>query len=271
MIVTSDSLRKLQQIAAHDSFRKRVRELSILPILFEDLAPISYAQFTTSMFGGGSELEARYETYHNVAADHQNALKCLPEVLESCVSQFENLDVFKLQPEGTEAILVIEGPTVFPGCLGLRQLKTQLSSRRIRSTHPNLAGIPETSISGALVLSALLKAILASGRMIRELHTCAKVHCGVSLSSMTVTSAQYRCLLPLMREAECLHLCPRGQSQQSPSCEAFLDFVVASARKIKVLCLSHLSNPGGSRFPYFPKLAGGVQFAQLQELHLFVI
>jgi hypothetical protein len=74
-----------------------------------------------------------------------------------------------------------------------------------------------------------------------------------------------------MREAECLHLCPRGQSQQSSSCEAFFDFVVASAPKVKVLCLSHWSNSRGSGFPYFHNLVGGAQFAQLQELHLFLI
>jgi hypothetical protein len=51
MIVRSDNLRKLQEIAAYDLFRSCVRGLLILPILFEDVAPMSYALFTTSAFG----------------------------------------------------------------------------------------------------------------------------------------------------------------------------------------------------------------------------
>jgi hypothetical protein len=102
MIVTSDSLRQLQEIAAHDYFRTRVQELIMLPVLFEDEGPMSYAAFSRSSFGTypwprheweDSELEW-YKTYQSVVADHQDALNSLHEGLTDCLPRFANLDVF---------------------------------------------------------------------------------------------------------------------------------------------------------------------------------
>lgn len=278
MIVTSDSLRELQEIAAHDSFRMCVRELSILPILFEDFGPLSYDWFKVSSFGQASwprhewedsELQTRHKRYQYFAEDHQNALSCLPGVLGICLPRLGNLDVFKLQPESTAALLGTK-EAVFRGCLGLRQFRTQLVSRRNLTTGFDLARDPGSSKPSALVLSALLKAILASNRMVREIHTCAAVHCGVALSNMTVTPTEYKSLLPLIKEAECLHLCPRVEGQKSPSCAAFLDFVIVSAN-IEALHVSYWSNSGGSGYQYFHKLSGGAKFTRIRELHLFAI
>jgi len=51
MIVTSDSLRQLQEIAVHACFRTCVRQLTILPVLFEDDLPMLYSAISTSSLG----------------------------------------------------------------------------------------------------------------------------------------------------------------------------------------------------------------------------
>jgi len=88
---------------------------------------------------------------------------------------------------------------------------------------------------------------------------------------MTVTSAEYKSLLPLIRGSECLHLCPRGTGQETLSPEAFVDLVIASAPSLNMLSITNKSDSDGTMFRYFPNLAGDAHFARLQELHLCLI
>lgn len=132
MIVTSDGLRRLEEIAQHEIFRMRARELVILPTLFGNYDNMSYECFVKSPFGKpswprcqwrDSDLDSRYKRYQAAAADHRNALNDLEKTLARCLPRFENLDAFSLQSTSARSLL---NPEALFDCLGLRQFKTQL-------------------------------------------------------------------------------------------------------------------------------------------------
>ncbi|KAJ5281562.1 hypothetical protein N7478_006934 [Penicillium angulare] len=85
MIVTSDALRQLQQIAYHEIFRTCVKKLIILPILFDDHKRLSearlLAEFSARISCRPEErddlLRNLYEVHEAIITDHELALNSL--------------------------------------------------------------------------------------------------------------------------------------------------------------------------------------------------
>lgn len=276
MIVTSTSLRQLQEITYHDYFRTCVKELIILPILFDDHRLMSRNSFQSSLFGstalsrydcGEDQLQTRYEAYEAIVADHEYALNSLQRTLEICLPQFINLATFKLRPISTEVLVSRDIPSV-PSCLGLREFRSQMASRLNRGgqTSYNIGA----SRVGAIVLSVLFKAIIASNRKVKELYTCANERGGGSLARMTLTSTQWKALIPLIKNVECLHLGPQTEEEEISSCNEFIELILACAPNLNSLSITDtdMTDSTTSRVQYFPTLSEHIYFARLRELHL---
>ncbi|KAJ5134889.1 hypothetical protein N7448_000090 [Penicillium atrosanguineum] len=126
LLVTSESIQKLRDIATNDDIRARVKELLITPVLFDGRYHMSYPVFATSEFGNLGrtrraartlpppryawthvELEARYAAYQAIAADHEKLLQSdvLGETLRSCMVRFENIRCIGLRPYSTAYLL----------------------------------------------------------------------------------------------------------------------------------------------------------------------
>ncbi|KAJ5653291.1 hypothetical protein N7490_000294 [Penicillium lividum] len=278
MIVTSDSLRQLQRIARHDYFKTCVKELTILPILFDDHGLMSRNSFQGSSFGRVAlsryevredQLQTRYEAYEAIVADHENAMNSLQSTLESCLPHFINLASFKLRPMSTEALIGADIPYI-PSCLGLRQFRSQMASRLSGGGHLGLISNKGASRVGATILSVLFKAIIASNRCVKELYTCANECGGGSLAKMTLTSTQWKAFISLMKNAECLHLGPQMKEEIS-SYDEFMDLVLACAPNLRFLSITDNMDSTNPKSQYFPSLSEPICFSRLRELHLSTI
>lgn len=288
MMVTSDSLRCLKEISQVDYLKTLVKELVILPVMFEDQKTIlGYPDFQKSPFGGyswsrtnweDSETQMRFESYKNFVADHKYALESLQEVLEGCLSQFTNLDTFRLRSESTSDLL--RAATIpFPGCLGLREFRNQLK------LHPNRYMVDTkthymenvSNVSG-IVFAALLKAVIANNRNIRKLETCADRHGGVSFSRLKLTSTEFQALISLVKGIESLHICPRRfhrphQRRVKPMLDlrkGFIDLILASAPSLMTLEMTDNVLQYRNEFEdgILSELSPTVSFTRLRELHL---
>ncbi|KAJ5937945.1 hypothetical protein N7454_004287 [Penicillium verhagenii] len=275
MMATSHSLRCLKDIAQDDYLRTLVKELVILPVMFEDQKTMKhYPTFQESPFGGYSwsrtnwgayETEMRFESYKSSVADHENALKSLQEVLEGCLTQFTNLNSFRLQRESTGDLL---RATTFPGCLGLGEFRNQLK------LHPNRYMVDSITDNmdkvgkvGGLVLDALFKAIIVNNRNIRKLETCADRH-GVTFSKLKLTSTEFQVLISLVKGIQSLHICPqrfhqRGVKHMLDLRKASIDLVLASAPSLTTLEMTDNRNDG-----ILSELSTAVSFTRLRELRL---
>jgi hypothetical protein len=281
MMVTSDSLRCLEEIAQDDYLKTLVKELVILPVMFEGEQSMKhYPTFQESPFGGyswsrtnweDSETEMRFESYKNSVADHEYALKSLPEVLEGCLTQFTNLDTFRLRSESTRDLL--RAATIpFLGCLGLGKFRNQLKLHPNRfMVDPMTHNMEHVGNVGGIVLAALLKAVIANNRNIRKLDTCADRHGGVSFSKLRLTSTEFQALISLIKGIECLHICPRLFHQRRPKPmldlrKAFIDLVLASAPSLTTLEMTD----NGNEFEdgILSELSPTVSFTRLRELRL---
>ncbi|KAJ5540830.1 hypothetical protein N7494_005906 [Penicillium frequentans] len=281
MMVTSDSLRCLKEIAQDDYLRTLVKQLVILPVMFEDQKTMKqYPSFQESPFGGYSwsrtnwedaETQMRFESYKNSVAGHEYALKSLQEVLEGCLAQFTNLDAFRLQSESTGDLL--RAATIpFPGCLGLGKFRNQLK------IHPNrymvdtmTENMGKVSKVGGIVFTAVLKAVIANNRNIRKLETCADRHGGVSFSKLKLTPTEFQALISLAKGIECLHICPRrfhqrGVKPKLDPRKAFIDLVLASASSLTTLEMTDYRNEFENGI--LSELSPTASFTRLRELHL---
>lgn len=283
LLLTTESLRRLERIAANDTLRLFVQELWIVPTLFQGRDRMTYSEFSCSVFGNRArderkwdeaELKARYAAFRAIEEDHRAILKSsgLRDTLEKCIPRFENAVAFGLQSYPMETLLhSAEGNYV--RCIGLPELTNQLSYTGRPSTWFHIPFPQVIGNTHALAFSALVEVIIKSKRKIRKLHTCNGTYfCGLSLWSLHLTQSQYKQLLCLISgELECLHICLRLSHKRDPDeigiC-SLLDILVTAAPTLKTLVFSQWIPKYELNPRYFESLSRSVHFAQLQDLSL---
>lgn len=160
MSVKSDSLRRLEDLAADENIRTRVQELWLKPDLFKGRYQLSLEAFRRTGHAEacrtmGMELEECYTQYQAISADHLQILESetFANTLSTCVARFENLKTF-----------------------GLR------SSSKASRHGPFTVGQDHV-----LVSSAIMKAVVAYSRHLRTLHTCNGYHNSLTATGLIVS------------------------------------------------------------------------------------
>ena len=113
-IVTSDSLRELEDLASSNDIRKRVQELWMIPTVFEgfhdrtlkNMGELSVSSKSCRL-AEEEELKARYTTYKAMVADNSNLLEseAFGVRLRKCLERFENLNTIGLAHYTTSFLL----------------------------------------------------------------------------------------------------------------------------------------------------------------------
>lgn len=223
LLVTTESLNQLQQIAARDLPRASVREIWIVPTFFEVWPKMKYPEFASSQYGRRStkydckekswnitqaKLKARFAAYQAVIADHRSTLESstLSDILAKCLSLCENTVTTGLRSYPINLLLNSEKEAGVR-YLGLPELRKQLSCRE-RHTARFYGPTPALlAISHARTFPALVKALIRSGRKVQSLHTCGNYVCGLSLQQIQLAESHYPSLLSLLEGIRSLHIC----------------------------------------------------------------
>ncbi|KAJ5316351.1 hypothetical protein N7476_006658 [Penicillium atrosanguineum] len=281
ILLTSNSLRQLTDLAANDTLRTRVQELWVIPILFGGCYEMDYEEFVISPYGASSrveyawetgELEAHYKGYKATVADHLELLQSdtLSTILDACVARFESLSSIGLRWYPTNRLLHPDRD--FP-CLGLRELLDQLDCRSL--CREPLSRFKNTTIAhrGTPVFCTLLNAVISSKRKLKKLHTCDVHHYGILSNNITLfPPPRFRAILPLTQGLEHLHLCIcRPSDQDEPEFSDLLDILVTAAPTLKTLTFSQWADRTSLSPSYFSNLAESINFTQLTDLHLTYI
>ncbi|KAJ5539369.1 hypothetical protein N7513_007701 [Penicillium frequentans] len=124
---------------------------------------------------------------------------------------------------------------------------------------------------GGIVLTAVLKAVIANNRNIRKLETCADRHRGVSFCKLKLTPIEFQALISLAKGIECLHICPRrfhqrGVKSKLDPRKAFIDLVLASGPSLTTLEMTDYGNEFENGI--LSELSPTASFTRLRELHL---
>ncbi|PYI24410.1 hypothetical protein BO99DRAFT_408447 [Aspergillus violaceofuscus CBS 115571] len=297
VLITSQSLSRLAAVAADENLRTRVRNLWIVPTLFEgsleknhglprnEMRPLRENCFAASCYAEGSwsdtELSNRFTAYQSIVADHCHVLSTgtFASTIRELLACFNKLDGIGLRSCPTRLLLDSTQPANFP-CFGVRQLRQQLPCRSATASPAYLW--QEKKRMGdrhASVFSAVVSAIISEQRKLQRLETCDDHHCGVAAQELTIlrtetTTPEYKRFLALLQNLESLHLCLSGTNKSFTYCykeDCLRNAVemVAAAPSLRTLTLSPCYNPG-ERLPtqVFSQLAPRVHFTRLTELDL---
>jgi hypothetical protein len=214
-IATSDSLR--EALASNETIRTRVRELWMIPTVFEGRHNLDLPAFGSSHYAvlskqdqklEGEELEARYAIYQAMVADHCALLESedFSTRLHDCFARFFNLESVGLQHYTTSFLLNQRQHEV--RCLGLRQIRDQIDLV-FRPSHLRTLEAKPCAKPNSLAISRLLRTFLGSNQSItpRGLHTCGTDFCSRIPSDISLTQVQYDSLLLNLQKIEDLHMC----------------------------------------------------------------
>ncbi|KAJ6095763.1 hypothetical protein N7486_006509 [Penicillium sp. IBT 16267x] len=176
--VKSDGLHRLEELAADDSLRTRVQELWIKPDLFKGRYQLSLEAFRHTAHAEacrtmGLDLEECYAQYQAISADHLHILESetLGNTLTKCVARFENLKTFGLRSCSKASW---HGPKNCP----------------FSQNDPYVQWLPQQPYDNTkdhvLAFSAMMKAVVATSRHLRTLHTCNGYHNSLTTTGLTI-------------------------------------------------------------------------------------
>ncbi|OJJ95974.1 hypothetical protein ASPACDRAFT_47331 [Aspergillus aculeatus ATCC 16872] len=296
VLVTSESLGRLAAVARDANLRTRVKDICIVPILFEETlkeessrprnlckAPGSSSVYTAIYgqgFRTGAELYSRSTAYQAIVADHRRILNTgtFAKTFSESLACFENLASVGLRSCPTWVLLDPTRPMKFP-CLGVRRLRNQLPcvTKIASSRFPG----PVKELTGdthARALAAVVDGIVTAKTELRRLETCDSRHCGVSaedLITLTTTKPSYKHFLILLRNLETLHLCLFNADKVAASegndhrLQDALEMVETAAPSLQTLTFSLSCAPFKRLSPHtFSLLSQRVNFTRLVELEL---
>ncbi|KAI3153359.1 hypothetical protein DTO012A9_6913 [Penicillium roqueforti] len=300
LLLTRESLDNLEDIAESETLRGSVREIRIIPNLFEGWPEKNKERFRSpglalrqqrSIFRimrgekeeppfnkteAKAELDALFTSYQAALEEHRAILDSeLTAVLEKCLPRLENATTVGLRCYPIEFLLEANYRSF--RCLGLRELKNQFNNDDI-SVHLTFTSFQRKMLSMplALAFSQMVKAIIKSSHKVRALHTCGNIACGMKLGSIKLSESQYQSLLSLLTDLTTLHMCIRIKDNENDTFDedAFkhlLSILVTVAPKLKVLTFAQWSPLEELSPLYFQDLSQNIRFSQLEELHLHSI
>lgn len=273
-LITYDGLHKLEYLAANDDFRSEIKELWIVPNLFER----HYYDFTED-----EPWDCRLEL-QRILSNQCTILESgdLEERLSRCMRRFENLEAVGLRPCSKEFLLSREKDTGFL-CLGLRQIRYLLPYVKLSTySHEETSEMVVRDIRRGHLFSALLNAMATCTQNLRRLHTCNGFECGLAPEDIYLTESEYEALLPSLQGLEHLHMCLHNVRDYPDAVrlKGILDVLLTAAPSLMVLKFSQKTRSAAiGRFlgkakhqildpRYFLETSQRIQFTQLVELHL---
>lgn len=282
LILTSHSLRRLEELAANDNFRARFQELWVVPSLFGGFYKMDIHAFkscTTSHRDRPpktvAQINAQYTAYQALVADHLNIVKSdtLNNVLKECVARFENLTVIRMQLKDSDFFRnsnpIAKADVRFLGWRGLeRQLGFKPFGLNARKPIHNLW--KSRAKDHAVAFSALLEAAVASNRKLKKLDICNDDHCALPPSDLTL-KLTHKSLFSSLEGLEHLHLCICVWEVQADdsTLRYLIDIPIMVAPSLKVLTFSQWDRNGAMSPHYFIDLSQRINFTQLVELNLY--
>ncbi|KAJ5514228.1 hypothetical protein N7463_003780 [Penicillium fimorum] len=284
LILTSHSLRRLEELAANNSFRTRVQELWVVPSLFGGFYEMNVDSFkacTTSPRDRPpktvAQVNTRHTAYRALVADHLNIIESdtLNNVLKGCMARFENLTIIRMQHNDSDFFWNSNSIAKDEfRCLGWRGIKHQLGFNpfglNLRKPIHNLW--KSRAKDHAMAFSALLEAAVASNRKLKKLDICNDEHCALPPSDITL-KLTHKSLLFSLEGLEHLHLCIciwEVQSDDS-TLRYLIDIPIIVAPSLKVLTFSQWDRNGVMSPHYFIDISQRINFTQLVELDLYWI
>lgn len=301
-LVTSDGFHKLEALAANDVIRVRVREVWMIPTLFEghhgmklfssesmqpdgdgsndasELSTFECSNYARSWENGQpleeAEMRSRHATYQAIAEDHCSLLKSetFSTRLGTCLARFKNLESVGLEHYTTSYLLDRRYDNV--RCLGLRNLRAQMDSPFYARHLEDLEGLKIIPVN-SLALCKLLEALGNSNKKIKRLHTCGPDYCGGISPELSLSQEQYGLLSRAVEKLEYLHLCINFPSAEkveicsTPASKTTLDLLLLVAPSLKTLVFSQWhKDERRLDTSYFSELSDSIEFTQLEELNL---
>lgn len=286
-IATSEGIRELEELAKNDTFSTHVRQLWMIPTVFEGRHDLELedSKFRTSGYSERSnplsrhedELRACYSIYQTIKADNQALLESstFSARLHACFTSFRNLGSVGLKHYAT-SYLLDPRQTEFR-CLGLRNLRDQVDYIFKPSNLNHLQWHFPANIN-SLALSRMLQGYAESNQQIRALNTCGANFCGSTSPYHFLTQEHYTSLLRKLENLEDLHICicynekepsPTSTSTSPSPSATYLDLLISVAPRLKSLYFSQWDRfQRNISESYFLGLAQHINFTRLKELHL---
>jgi F-box-like len=273
--ITSDGLRRVEQIAAHDFLRTRVQELWIAPVLFDKVhrghqfdksGKSVQSRLHEKQIKENAKVEARYVIWEDLVAENRELFESstLVDFLERCMTRFENVVTVGLRRGGSISGIINPTKDFEFHCLGGEDIRAQL--------HPlgehTIFLRPEMTLCGqTILLSILIKAMIQCKRKIQTLYA---------------DSLRPEVFQTLYKQQELLHFrglttlkltlhFRRWDDQNSAGYQAISDFIQVVAPTLRSLTFSQWQSqyelgPNG-----FDQLSQRVEFSHLHKLHLHYI
>ncbi|RAH85146.1 hypothetical protein BO86DRAFT_440531 [Aspergillus japonicus CBS 114.51] len=299
VLITSDGLRELEAIAAHEIFRTHVQELWLVPEVFRGHYDVDYNTFVQAkLMAAGyfdqpavahgthssitelvrwaiDNLQTDYDSYQSAVKAHLELIHAnsLPHTLATCMKQLTNLSTVGLETYPPSA-----AGHKHPPCLGRMALRRRLNQHPFSSPHiphnwersPEYLWSEENRSIRAPVFSALLQAIPTSTAQIQQLRTCSEgEHCGIPPEQLTLTDDHYTTLQPHLQALQTLDLClqytdPCSDTTESP----LLRLLLAAAPTLTTLKVSQWSTKDELPADHFTQLSQHIHFTRLSTLSL---
>jgi hypothetical protein len=278
-IATSEGIRQLEELSKSETVRVRVRQLWMIPTVFEGRHGRSLAEFKRSQYSrslsrlreNDDVLLARYAIYQAIEADNLALLESntFGSRLHTCFASFRNLESVGLKHYATDFLLDLR-QTEFR-YLGLQKLRDQVEY----VYHPsglNALQWHQVAKVNSLALSRVLQGLNESNPKIRALNTCGTNFCGSTSPTLPLTQEQYDSLLLKLGDLEHLHMCicyDEGDQDCTPTSHTYIDLLISVAPRLKMLVFSQwCRNPRDMGECYFSELSQSIRFTRLKELHL---
>ncbi|CAG8001459.1 unnamed protein product [Penicillium salamii] len=278
-IATSEGIRQLEELTNNETIRERVRQLWMIPTVFEGHHGWSLDQFCNSPYReplshlreNDDVLVARYATYQAIKADNLALLESdtFGSRLHACFASLRNLESVGLTHYATAFLLDIRQTEV--RCLGLQKLKNQVQYVHQHSTFNRLRWHQAGKVN-SLALSRMLQGLHNSNPKITTLNTCGANCCGSTSPILPLTREQYDSLLPKLEDLEKLHICicyAEDDLNYTPNSITYIDLLISVAPRLKRLVFSQWYRaPRDLEARYFSELSQSIRFTRLKELHL---
>ncbi|KGO60088.1 hypothetical protein PEX2_035950 [Penicillium expansum] len=284
LILTSHSLRRLEELATNDSLRTRVQELWVVPSLFGGFYEMDVDSFRSCTASHkdrppktATQINAQHIAYQILVVDHLSIIESdtLNNVLKECMARFENLTAIRMQLKDSDFFWssnpIIKDDVQFLGWRGVkRQLGFDPFGLNARKPIHNLW--KSRAKDHAIAFTALLEASVASNRKLKKLDICNDDHCALPPSDVTL-KLTHKSLLSCLGGLEYLHLCIcvwEAQSDDS-ALRYLIDIPITVAPSLKVLTFSQWDRNGAMSPRYFIDLSQRINFTQLVKLNLYWI
>ncbi|KAJ5773842.1 hypothetical protein N7457_008738 [Penicillium paradoxum] len=277
LMLTRESLCRLEELAAHDTCRTRVQELWIRPSLFEaryemDLDSFKNAIVSLNSKKSAHRIKTEYIAYQSLVAEHLSIIESdtLSNVLKKCVALFDNLTIIRLQHDTDEFFWDRSINDRFR-CIGWRAAGRQLGfdpfGLAIKKPMHNL--LKTRAKDQAVAFSALLDAVVSSKRRIKKLETCGHEHCALP-SADVILNQTSQSLISSLEELESLHLCTSIWEPQldNSTFKSLVNLPIMVAPSLKVLTFSQWDLNGALDPQYFDNLSQRINFTRIEEINL---